>query len=202
MKKIILALVAIVSMAMAIVPMSIASAYSVVIAPVHTSYTTPNPQGWLQGNTWDWTIPLTRKDPSTWAITPNMKATVTISHMSVTAKAISMPMYYRSCIREVYSIYVTATGLHPKTTYSVIYYSDPWNGTGGRELLRFTSVNNGRGQGSTTVSTWQSIPYATDANYPVGGKIWLVPSSDYSGGQMIAWNPTNYLFETGLVNIP
>lgn len=200
MKKIIFALVA--TMIMAIIPMGIASANTGVIAPVHNYYTAPNPQAFLQVNTWDWTIPLTSKNPSTWAVTPNMKATVTVTHMSVTALAANMPMYYRSCIRESYRIDVTATGLQPKTTYSVIYYSDPWDGTGGRELLRFTSVNNGRGQGVSTVSTWQSIPCTTDANYPVGGKIWIVPTSDYSGGKMIAWNPSKYLFETGLVNIP
>jgi predicted ribosomally synthesized peptide with SipW-like signal peptide len=34
----------------------------------------------------------------------------------------------------------------------------------------------------------------------INGKIWLIPSSSYSGGQMTSWPLTNILFETALIN--
>ena len=45
------------------------------------------------------------------------------------------------------------------------------------------------------------MPDLKDANYPDGAKIWLAPSSDYdaSGCRLIAWNPTEYLFEEKLI---
>jgi len=200
MNKFVLALVAMAIIAMAVVPVGVASADG--ITPTYSTYNTPTGRNLLNVQNWVWTIPLTSKDSSTWAVTDDMKATVTIRHMSVTALATRIPSYYRSCIREAYFIGLSATGLQPKTSYSIIYYADPWAGQGGRELLRFTTNRHGTAQimPNKLLSSWQSIPCEGDKNE--GGKIWIVPASDYSGGQMTAWNPANYLFETALVNIP
>jgi hypothetical protein len=45
------------------------------------------------------------------------------------------------------------------------------------------------------------LPCPPDTNYAEGAKIWLVPSDDYNATltKMIAWNPTEYLFETELM---
>jgi hypothetical protein len=49
------------------------------------------------------------------------------------------------------------------------------------------------------------IPAVGDQNYPVGGKIWLVPSGDFSGTTVgstgtLTWDPTEFLFEMHLIN--
>ena len=85
------------------------------------------------------------------------------------------------------------------TNYSMIYYPDPWPGSGscvfGSALsLADRSINIGAGV--------CPVPAAGDKNMPAGIKIWLVPSSDYAGGQLTAWNPSNYLFEYNLLPLP
>jgi len=54
---------------------------------------------------------------------------------------------------------------------------------------------------SGSVDLGMDIPTSGDNNYNYGGKIWLVTKSDYdtSANKMTAWNPGNYLFETGLI---
>jgi predicted ribosomally synthesized peptide with SipW-like signal peptide len=90
-------------------------------------------------------------------------------------------------------------GLEAETQYSLIYYKDKWPGTGSVLLA------SGKGSEFMTGKTGTlptPIPKSDDLNYPVGGKIWLVLSSDYDGTKMTAWNPTNYLFEMHLINVP
>jgi predicted ribosomally synthesized peptide with SipW-like signal peptide len=89
-------------------------------------------------------------------------------------------------------------GLVAATGYSLIYYKDKWPGTGSVLLASGTGTDFMTGK----TGTLPTIPQADDLNYPVGGKIWLVLSSDYDGTKMTAWNPTNYLFEMHLINIP
>ena len=79
--------------------------------------------------------------------------------------------------------------------YSLIYYPDPWPGTG------LIVIDSGTASGGTLALAGSadigSIPIGSDVN--PGAKIWLVPSADVGAGQMGAWNPTSYLFETALI---
>lgn len=103
--------------------------------------------------------------------------------------------------------------LEPKTDYTLIYYPDPWPGTG--LICLGSAVSNGGGNvhimGSPDTG---SLPIAEDLNHPdnpnhedcvenstciEGAKIWLVLSSDVdcesTPTAMVGWNPTEYLFE-------
>lgn len=95
--------------------------------------------------------------------------------------------------------------LEPNTSYTLIYYADPWQGNHPGAFIATGMTNNGGNinlAGEVDIGT--SIPNVADANYPAGGKIWLVLSSDYNSGTsttgpMTAWNPTEYLFENNLI---
>ena len=87
-------------------------------------------------------------------------------------------------------------GLEPGVSYSLIYYPDPWPGTG---LIVFGSAVADDGgniliKGSAEIET---LPVEGDANE--GAKIWLVLSNDVGEGQMAGWNPGQYLFEYDLI---
>ena len=113
-------------------------------------------------------------------------------------------------------------GLQPNTDYSLIYYADTenrfveWGGDNPGALIATGTTNRGGNLhlgGSTELN--MDLPHPDDANgyfYDYtqapdnyanahGAKIWLVPSSDYNAGmkKVIAWNPTQYLFETDLI---
>ena len=90
-------------------------------------------------------------------------------------------------------------GLEAGTQYSLIYYKDKWPGTGSVLLASGTGSEFMSGKTGTLPTP---IPASDDFNYPVGGKIWLVLSSDFETDHMKAWNPTNYLFEMHLINVP
>jgi len=95
----------------------------------------------------------------------------------------------------------TATGL-ADGEYDLIYYSDPWPGTGGLVLGTATSTS----QTLTGTFTGTLVPSASDTNMPVGVKVWLVPKGafvpDSPATWPSGWNPSNYLFEMNLINIP
>ena len=86
------------------------------------------------------------------------------------------------------------------TAYELIYYADPWPGTGGKSLG--TGSSGADGSITITGTLTPTIPIAGDKNYPVGGKIWLVLDADYDGTKMVAWTPTEYLFEMHLISYP
>jgi len=84
-------------------------------------------------------------------------------------------------------------GLKVSTSYSLIRYPEPqttwpWpvaaiiGGTG-------TSAADG------TLTLTGTLPASLS-----NAKIWLVESSDLSGGSMSGWTPANYLFESNLIN--
>jgi len=89
----------------------------------------------------------------------------------------------------------------PGTDYTLIYYPDPWPGTG---LVCIESgIANGGGNihlgGKIELNT--DLPASFDLNYPAGAKIWLVLTADVdcTGRAMIGWNPAEYLFENSLI---
>jgi len=85
------------------------------------------------------------------------------------------------------------------TEYSLIYYLDPWN-TGYILIDQGTTDGNGdiTLSGTTDIG---SLPQDPDANVPYGAKIWLVLTEDLDDAthKMTAWNPDDYLFETGFI---
>jgi hypothetical protein len=89
--------------------------------------------------------------------------------------------------------------LTPKQNYTLIYYPDPWPGNGLICLGSGTVNEEGKLYFSESVDTG-SLPSENDEND--GAKIWLVLSSDLDceNSKMIAWNPTEYLFEKDLIN--
>jgi hypothetical protein len=89
--------------------------------------------------------------------------------------------------------------LTPSTSYSLIYYPDPWPGAGCK-LLGTGTTNKGGNVHIKGTFDFSSIPIATDANVANGAKIWLVSAADVNClTGMTAWNPTEYLFEYSLI---
>lgn len=83
--------------------------------------------------------------------------------------------------------------------YTLIYYPDPWPGTG--LICLGSGVVNGCGDIhiKESVNTGD-LPIETDENG--GAKIWLVLSDDVNclgTCEMIAWDPSAYLFEDDLI---
>ena len=94
----------------------------------------------------------------------------------------------------------SAHGLSPGQNYSLIYYPDPWPGTG---LVCLSAALTPDTAGEIAhhqecVETDGSLPKSFDDNYPGGAKIWLVPDADVDcgAGTMVAWNPDLILYET------
>jgi hypothetical protein len=56
------------------------------------------------------------------------------------------------------------------------------------------------GTGACTVGTPCLISGQVVTGSIVNGKIWLIPSSSYSGTVMTSWPASDILFETGLIN--
>jgi hypothetical protein len=90
--------------------------------------------------------------------------------------------------------------LNPGANYTLIYYPDPWPGTGLICLAAGTAKRGGNIHLAGSVELNSDLPIATDLNSP-GAKIWLVLSGDVDceGQEMVGWNPTEYLFENKLI---
>ena len=85
--------------------------------------------------------------------------------------------------------------------YTLIYYPDPWPGSGLICLGSGTADEYGDVHIQGAMNTG-NLPASGDTNYPTGAKIWLVISSDVKCAtptQMIGWQPTEYLFEYDLI---
>lgn len=93
-------------------------------------------------------------------------------------------------------------GLEPGTDYTLIYYPDPWPGSGLISLGTATANEGGNIHISGSVDTG-NLPSESDENIDEGAKIWLVLSDDVDvndvNKEMAEWNPGEYLFEYGLI---
>ena len=89
-------------------------------------------------------------------------------------------------------------GLELNTEYTLIYYADPWPGTGGCDIASGTSNEDGDIHLADSVDIG-TIPVDGDDNDEA--KIWLVLSDDYNADddKMSGWNPAEYLFENNLI---
>ncbi len=102
--------------------------------------------------------------------------------------------------------------LIPGEEYTLIYYVDPWPGTGLICLGTGTANEGGNVHINEAAPVGTDLPIDEDLNNPNapghddcdtdstcidGAKIWLVLSSDVDcdGQEMIGWNPAEYLFE-------
>jgi hypothetical protein len=104
--------------------------------------------------------------------------------------------------------------LESKSDYTLIYYPDPWPGSG--LICLGSGISNRAGNIAIhgRIETGTSLPASWDANYKpifpsgaVGAKIWLVLSKDVDCDgtppdvkpYMVGWNPGAYLFEYNLI---
>jgi hypothetical protein len=109
--------------------------------------------------------------------------------------------------------------LQANTNYTLIYYPDQWPGAG--LICLDNGVTNDAGKikmdGKVAITDDSGIPSGLPVKYdknfnPVspsgaaGAKIWLVSSDDVTctgatrmDAKMVAWNPTEYLFEDNLI---
>ena len=90
--------------------------------------------------------------------------------------------------------------------YKLIYYKDPWSIGSVASVLLGSGMSSG-GSLEITGLGLTGIPAVDDQNYPVGGKIWLVPSGRFSGDIVggtgtLTWAPSEFLFEMHLINVP
>ena len=145
-----------------------------------TQLNAPGPEGVLATSAMD------NKDPVTWnPIVDAMSGTLTYNT--------SGPDFNYS---------FTGTGLQPSTNYSLIYYADPYPGNNPGALIdTMTTDGSGNVTKSNNIELGMDLPNSSDANYPAGAKVWLVPSIRYNAGanSIIGWNPTEYLFEINLL---
>lgn len=100
-------------------------------------------------------------------------------------------------------------GLSQNTSYSLIYYADPWPGNNpGAFLASGMSDALGDIHLAGSVNLGIDLPSPPDQNAGPcpspggvspcpGAKIWLLLSSDYNASTkaVVGWNPTEYLFE-------
>jgi hypothetical protein len=99
-------------------------------------------------------------------------------------------------------------GLQAGVDYQLIYYPDPWPGSGVKCLGMGTANGGGNVHISGSVNTGD-LPIATDDNHIDnlgteeynGAKIWLILADDYDceTASWNAWNGASYLFEADLI---
>jgi hypothetical protein len=120
---------------------------------------------------------LFEKDPSTWDI--------------VAGGAWGIMTYHVPDGSEVPRMFVfNGHQLAPDTDFSLIYNADPWPG--------YNLIVLGKGTSDAFGEVHIMGLFNFDAIFigdKPAAKIWLVLSSDVKKGQMIGWNPTEYLFE-------
>ncbi|MFC1866298.1 hypothetical protein ACFLYB_06265 [Chloroflexota bacterium] len=111
-----------------------------------------------------------------------------------------------SLAETTFDFHFNGHGLEFESEYALIYYPDPWPGTG---LIIFgTDVADEEGnvhiKGSADIEG--ILPAEGDTNVTEnegneGIKIWLVLLSDVGEGAMTGWTPTEYLFEYDLIPV-
>jgi predicted ribosomally synthesized peptide with SipW-like signal peptide len=86
--------------------------------------------------------------------------------------------------------------------YQLVYYPDPWANPKVVTLIGVPFAVDGTGvvNQSGNVELGMDLPTLTDANYPVGAKVWLVPTASLSGNNLSWTNLGQFLFDLSLVN--
>lgn len=126
-------------------------------------------------------VRLTHKDGE-----PNWNTTGEISDLTYTAMG------------DTFNYELDAVGLNAGTSYSLIYYADPWPGINGMVIDEFMADANGCVLASGNIELNMNIPNSADENFGKGGKVWVVPSSHLTDGNsmpMVSWDHTEYIYE-------
>ena len=104
---------------------------------------------------------------------------------------------------ETFDYEFNATGLLNQD-YQLIYYPDPWASS--KQVVLIGNSFNGTtatmpvaGNVELNMDLPNSIA-GYDNNYPVGAKVWLVPTSSLSGNTLLWTNIDEFLFDFTLVN--
>jgi len=106
-------------------------------------------------------------------------------------------MNYRLAVPQFRFVF-NGHGLLPGTDYTLIYYPDPWPGTGAQCLGSGVVNEDGNVHIADRVELGTDLPATGDAN--AGAKIWLVLTADVECSvSLVGWNPTAYLFEHELI---
>ena len=90
-------------------------------------------------------------------------------------------------------------GMNVSTNYTLLYYADPYPSSNGIVIGTFGTDGSGNASVSGDVELNADLPVPTDTNYPGGAKLWVIPSSYWTGSQMTGWNSDEYLYEMNLV---
>jgi hypothetical protein len=100
----------------------------------------------------------------------------------------------------MFSFVFNGHGLEPDWGYTLIYYPDPWPGSGLICLGEDVADEYGNVHIMNAVETGD-LPAEYDDNFDLGAKIWLVLTADVNCEvqQMEGWDPTEYLFENNLI---
>jgi hypothetical protein len=140
------------------------------------------------------TIYLYEKDPTTWNVIGDGGA--------ARLKCLPEANYFHFMLH--------AIKLLPETSYTLIYYPDPWPGagliclgSGTTDLSGYLHIKTfGNYANYTPPVSTGNMPKDYDYNFGYGAKIWLVPSADVNcaAQTMTAWNPEQYLFEIYLIS--
>lgn len=136
-------------------------------------------------------VKLYEKNPTDWSIVEDGAKGNIQMNLLTSPWNIEPVKIYRQSVR------VSATGLAPTTNYQLIYYGDsehndvwPYATCIGKTSKTSTS---GRLMASSAEIPFLRMLFCDD----IDQKLWLVLASDVdcTEGKMIAWNPTEYLFE-------
>lgn len=135
------------------------------------------------------TLNLQEKNPSDWSVVENG------AHGIIKFTTVSTPW---KIVQQRASVMVY--DLQPKTEYQLIYYgnnefNDVWPYATCIGVPRRTSTQGFFSSGSSVVN------HMDMRNDDVAQKFWVVLASDVdcNQGKMIAWNPTEYLFEENTI---
>jgi predicted ribosomally synthesized peptide with SipW-like signal peptide len=169
-----------------------------VIQSYHLHATTPND---YQGDTLSFTIEFYAKQLEGTTLVMENKVTAQPGEPAVVQFGDGMVGYLDyNTVGSKFNYTFSATGLKKDGTYYLIYYADPWAGNHpGAQIATFNAVGGIIASTSGSVDLGIDLPSSPDDNLLLGAKIWLVPSSDWDGTKMTAYNEPNYLFETYLI---